>query len=106
MRLLPARAALQLQLHQGLMLFLMHAGFLVLLIMQNFEVSFLHEKKKTTHNTQGKHLRSCSLKYQDMDCKGFYNILGEIHCVNTEILLESEGHSSSAGMVRLSNSRM
>lgn len=80
MKLLLARAALWLQLHQDLMLFLLHTGCLVLLIMHISEVSFLHEKKPT-HNKQGKHLGSCSLKYQDMDFKGFYNILGEIHCV-------------------------
>lgn len=62
------------------MLFLLPTGCLVLVIIHISEVSLLHEKNPT-HNKQGKHLRSCSLKQQDMDYKGFYNILGEIHCV-------------------------
>lgn len=50
MKLLLARAALWLQLHQDLMLFLLHTGCLVLLIMQISEVSFLHEKNQPITN--------------------------------------------------------
>lgn len=50
MWLLPSRAALQLQLHQDLTLFLLHTGCLVLVIMHISEVSSLREKNQPITN--------------------------------------------------------
>lgn len=50
MWLLPARAAPRLQRHQDLMLFLLHSGCSVLVIMHISEVFSLHEKNQPITN--------------------------------------------------------
>lgn len=54
-------------------------------------------------NTQASH----SFKAKDMNHKGFYDNLGEIHCVTLRCCLKmkNEEHSTPAGLMRPSDSR-